>query len=116
MDSVKDTSLTPARQRNAFIFVSNAADSTSNWDDSKFHFTFSYLTVCKSCLVKHYDESNICPNWSCGKIINLMHGTKVFRSDPGIQSIVNKVVPNLVHGMHLPLIITFLLLIVMSVC
>ena len=48
-----------------------------------------YVTVCKTCIVKHLDEHNTCPK--CNEVIHQSHPKEHIRFDRTLQSIVYKV-------------------------
>ncbi|KAI7692947.1 hypothetical protein SSS_01313 [Sarcoptes scabiei] len=52
-----------------------------------------YKIVCKSCIVKHLEEKNTCPN--CHIIIHQSHPLHYISYDRTLQDIVYKLVPNL---------------------
>lgn len=60
------------------------------------------LPVCKSCLVKHLEESpnNACPD--CNLIIHQSHPLQYISHDRTMQDIVYKLVPNLQDSKSLP--------------
>ena len=52
--------------------------------------------VCKSCLVKHLEERNTCPE--CNSIIHQSHPLQYISFDRTMQDIVYKLVPNILEG------------------
>lgn len=63
--------------------------------------SFLFLLVCKSCLVKHLEESpnNACPD--CNLIIHQSHPLQYISHDRTMQDIVYKLVPNLQESMSI---------------
>ncbi|XP_055546686.1 polycomb group RING finger protein 3 [Wyeomyia smithii] len=53
-------------------------------------------TFCKSCLVKHLEESNTCP--TCNNVIHQSHPLQYISFDRTMQDIVFKLVPNLMEN------------------
>lgn len=62
-----------------------------------------YKIVCKSCIVKHLEEKNTCPN--CHIIIHQSHPLHYISYDRTLQDIVYKLVPNLQKSIHFIIII-----------
>lgn len=68
---------------------------------SFYNYTYNYIacnksfiiTVCKSCLVKHLEENNTCPE--CNIVIHQSHPLQYISFDRTMQDIVYKLVPNL---------------------
>ena len=58
-----------------------------------------FFSVCKSCLVKHLEERNTCPN--CDIVIHQSHPLNYISFDRTMQDIVFKLVPNLQPGMFI---------------
>ena len=57
---------------------------------------FRFVSVCKSCLVKHLEENNTCP--TCENVIHQSHPLQYISFDRTMQDIVYKLVPNLMDS------------------
>lgn len=59
---------------------------------------FTFIKVCKTCILKYFDDDNNPKSRSCPKCDTQVHKTKPklnIRSDPTRQDIVYKLVPGL---------------------
>lgn len=60
--------------------------------------------VCKTCILKYFDDNNNPKAQSCPKCLKQVHSTKPkvnIRSDPTLQDIVYKLVPGLFKSIRI---------------
>lgn len=56
---------------------------------------FISILVCKSCVVKHLEEENTCPDPDCQLVIHQSHPLNYINFDRTMQDMVYKLVPGL---------------------